>query len=87
MNVQMQAGANDCGLFAIAFATAVVFVEKPGDTFFNQHELRKHLHKCFVYDNISCETYQTLKPDCETNRVSASALHMQNARTSRFTVD
>ena len=30
MDVHMQAGANDCGLFAIAFATAVVFAEKPG---------------------------------------------------------
>ena len=38
-------------------------------------------------DNISCETNRTLKPDCEMNGVSASALHMQNAQTSRFKVD
>ena len=30
MNVQMQAGGYDCGLFAVAFATALAFGEPPG---------------------------------------------------------
>lgn len=30
MNVQMQVGGYDCGLFAVAFATALAFGEPPG---------------------------------------------------------
>ena len=30
MDVQMQSGVNDCGLFSIAFATALVMGRQPG---------------------------------------------------------
>ena len=39
-------GSCDCGLFAIAFATALVMGHKPEDVQFNQGKMRKHLWKC-----------------------------------------
>ena len=33
MDVQMQSGSSDCGIFAIAFATALVFGRRPGEFF------------------------------------------------------
>ena len=46
MNVQMQSSTYDCGLFAIAFATAPVHGEHPGKFLFNQDSMRQHLMKC-----------------------------------------
>ena len=46
MNVQMQSGTYDCGLFAIAFATALVHGEHPGKFLFNQDSMRLHLMRC-----------------------------------------
>ena len=46
MDVQMQSGGYDCGLFAIAFATALVHGEQPGRFLFDQDKMRHHLLKC-----------------------------------------
>ena len=35
MDVQMQCGESDCGLFSIAFTTALVFGEPPGHILFD----------------------------------------------------
>ena len=45
--VQRQRGGVDCGLFAIAMATAIAFGIDPGSQEFNQGEMRTHLVKCF----------------------------------------
>ena len=47
MDVQMQCGESDCGLFAISFATALVFREQLG------HFLRSHLMRCFEQQQMS----------------------------------
>ena len=46
MDVQMQSGGYDCGLFAIAFATALADGEQPGRCLFDQNKMRQHLLKC-----------------------------------------
>ena len=46
MDVQMQSGGYDCGLFSIAFATALVFGEQPGYFLFEQTKMRAHLLQC-----------------------------------------
>ena len=46
MDVQMQSGGCDCGLFAIAFATALVFGKHPGCFLFEQKCMRSHLLHC-----------------------------------------
>ena len=47
MNVQMQAGGSDCGLFAIAFATSLCYGQSAGNFHFDQSAMRKHLINCF----------------------------------------
>ena len=42
----MQSGGYDCGLFVIAFATALVHGEQPGRFLFVQDKMRRHLLKC-----------------------------------------
>lgn len=53
MDVQMQSGDSNCGLFSIAFATALVFGEQPGALLFNQQKMRAHLIKCHECQEIS----------------------------------
>ena len=48
ISVQRQAGGNDCGLFAIANATSVLFGGDVAKLRFKQHEMRTHLYDCFV---------------------------------------
>ena len=38
MDVQMQSGGSDCGLFAIAFATALVMGRNQANFFFSKEE-------------------------------------------------
>ena len=45
-DVQMQSGFSDCGLFSIAFATALIFGRQPGEFMFQQREMRSHLIQC-----------------------------------------
>ena len=45
-DVQMQAGGSDCGIFALAFATAFCFVHSPGKFHFDQQRMRTHLVEC-----------------------------------------
>ena len=44
-DMQMQSGGYDCGLFAIAFTTALVHGEQPGRFLFDQDKMRNHLLK------------------------------------------
>ena len=53
MDVQMQSGTCDCGLFAVAFATALVFGYNPGQYIFDQLSMRKHLWNCLRNQKIS----------------------------------
>ena len=46
IDVQMQSGKYDCGLFAVAFATALVHGQQPGKFMFDQQAMRKHLRLC-----------------------------------------
>jgi hypothetical protein len=52
MDVQMQAGGCDCGLFAIAFAIALASRIPPGKFMFDQSEMRKHLYTCLQKGQI-----------------------------------
>ena len=52
MNVQQQRGGSDCGVFAVAFATALVFGQCPTLRRYNQKSMRKHLLDCLESQNI-----------------------------------
>ena len=43
MDVQLQAGGSDCGLFALAFATSLCNGDKPEAVLYEQSSLRNHL--------------------------------------------
>ena len=45
MNVNIQAGGCDCGLFTIANATALAFRHSPGSFQYNQHKMRQYAFK------------------------------------------
>ena len=47
MDVPIQSGSYDCGLFAIAFATALSLGEKPELLFFDHWNMRAHLRQRF----------------------------------------
>ena len=46
MNVQQQKGGNDCGVFAVAFATSLVFGQCPTHRQYTQKQMRCHLVQC-----------------------------------------
>ena len=48
MQIQKQVGGKDCGLFAIATATAIAFGADPTRLVFNQASMRRHLAQCFT---------------------------------------
>ncbi len=49
VGIHHQVGDTDCGLFAIAIATSLLFGVDTGRTIrFKQHEMRNHLHDCFT---------------------------------------
>ena len=52
-DVQWQSGANDCGLFAIAFATAICAGQNPATKVFDQGKMRGHLMQCFHNGRIT----------------------------------
>ena len=45
-NVQLQAGGSDCGVFAIAFTTALANNINPCECCFKQDGMRDHLRRC-----------------------------------------
>ena len=42
----MQNGTSDCGLYAIAFATAIAFGDDPASCLFDAQKMRQHLYYC-----------------------------------------
>ena len=60
MDMQILAGTCDCGLFAIAMATALLSGVEPGACTFKQTEMRKHLYDGFKRGRI-LTTFPMLK--------------------------
>ena len=53
IDTQMQSGSSDCGIFAVAFATALANGEAPGAMHFNQPKNRRHLVDCLESQFLS----------------------------------
>jgi len=45
--VQKQEGRDDCGVFSIAFATALAHGQSPASVQFAQNDMRHHLPQCY----------------------------------------
>ena len=53
MKMTKQVGSSDCGLYALAVATALAFRIDPTAITFNQDDMRSHLSECFEKQTIS----------------------------------
>lgn len=51
MDVLKQRGSNDCGLYALAFATSLCLGELPTDRRYSQGDMREHLKSIFEHNN------------------------------------
>ena len=47
VNIAMQSGSTECGLYAVAVMTALAFGQDPAVLVFHQNSLRTHLGECF----------------------------------------
>ena len=50
---QKQTGGNDCGVFALAFATSLAFGMDPASQIYEQDRMRLHLANCFKVNKFS----------------------------------
>ena len=67
MKLTKQIGSNDCGLYAIAIATALVYEVDPSTLLFEQNEMRKHLVNCFMRQHLT--QFPTKKTRRTTNSI------------------
>ena len=51
--VQQQSNGTNCGLFAIAYATALAYSRDPTKVYFDEEKMRIHLHECIVNGKIT----------------------------------
>ena len=61
MDVQMQAGGYDCGLFAVAFLVSLALGKLPGQYHFQQDKMCQHLWRCFQNRKLSMFPYSKLR--------------------------
>ena len=65
--VQKQEGGDDCGVFSIAFATALVHNHNPINVQFVQSIMRLHLLRCFEQQLLTPFTARELARSCTGN--------------------
>lgn len=53
MNAHMQMGGSDCGLFALATATALCYGVDPTTCVYDQESMRQHFHACLTNRKIT----------------------------------
>ena len=84
--VQVQHGYNDCGVFAVAFATALCSGKDPSEINFVQHKLRTHLMNCLQRGSLTdfpqTQRKRTKQRKSELN-ISRSTVFAGNQREER----
>ena len=53
MTISRQTGSSECGLYAIAIATAIAFALDPASFVFRQEDMRAHIVECFEKGKMS----------------------------------
>ena len=74
VNVVKQAGGFDCGVFAIAYATALCLGESPGKYSFHQAQMRSHLKQCLQNEHFTM--FPTIKERRHTGNNIISQVHI-----------
>ena len=72
INVHIQAGGSDCGLFAIANTTALPFDNLPGNFQYHQENMWQHLWQCF--ESVGVHLMQSLPKIHSVSTVYAGCL-------------
>ena len=77
--VQTQQGAVDCGLYAIAFATAICNGNSPQKMVFNQAQMRQHLIESIDNKNLNIFHLVSIQTGEKKNSFNKrkSLLHLQ----------
>ena len=70
IDVQKQTGTCDCGLFALAFATALTTGCSPERLHFDQGKMRRHLYRCL--ENGAMENFPIVKQRQPKNRIKST---------------
>lgn len=76
MDVQMQAGVYDCGLFAVAFLVSLALGKSPGQYHFHQDKMRQHLWRCFQNRKLSMFPYSKLRRATESSVKAVEEVHV-----------
>ena len=84
IDVQMQQGCNDCGLFAIAFATLLARGEQLGGFFYEQKAMRKHFIESLEKQNITAFPVQKIR--CHGSKARHSANLSKNTNPLCFQI-
>lgn len=69
-DVQMQAGGSDCGIFALAFATAICYGHSPGKFQFDRQRMRNHLINCL--EEQECTMFPIKKERRQARKIKSS---------------
>lgn len=80
ISVQMQRGLNDCGLFALAFATSLCFGDDPSQMQYVQKSFRKHYRGCLQANHALCfDAVYLTRSQMEgyKRRTSQRAIHLE----------
>ena len=72
MDVPVQPGASDCGVYAIAFAAALAQGKQPECYVFTQHKMRAHLRRCLIGGRMKMFPYTEV---CMRNACKIRAVH------------
>ena len=70
INVQLQIGFNDCGLFAIAMATDLCAGRDPLNIRYSQSLMRKHLKSCFESDEQLLKAFPSAEAETPAKRLT-----------------
>ena len=73
--MQLQKGGSDCGLFAIASATAICNGQSPENIQFDQSQMRPHLLKC-LEDKLLMPFPSTIAPRRRPRITSCGRIHV-----------
>lgn len=64
VEVQVQSGGSDCGLYSLAFAESLCSGDDPAEIQYNQHKFRQHLVKCLEERKIMSFPKRARKKKC-----------------------
>ena len=70
-NIQLQANSSDCGLFALAFATALCEGKRPEELHFKRDLLRPHLLQCLEEGKMTSFPSKVVRRGQKVKRVDS----------------